>query len=73
MDISKLCRNDVEKLCLYCAHSSSELNNQTVLCIKYGAVNKSHICKKYKYNPLKRLPPKRVKLKTNFKPGDFDI
>ena len=73
MNISKLCRGDTEKLCLYCLFSSSELDNNNILCKKYGAVSKSHCCKKYIYSPLKRIPPKRVQMRRNYKPGDFDI
>ncbi|MFI3226182.1 MAG: hypothetical protein R3Y09_02120 [Clostridia bacterium] len=73
MNISKLCRNDEEKLCVYCTFSSDVLDNNNVLCKKRGMVAKNHTCRKYKYDPLKRTPPARVKMRKAFKTEDFDI
>lgn len=73
MNISKLCRNDEEKICLYCINSSNNFDEKNVLCKKYGVVAKDHHCRKYKYSPLKRTPPARVRLKKAIKLEDFDI
>lgn len=63
MDITKLCRNDEEKLCVYCTFSIESAESDSVLCKKRGMVAKTHCCKKYKYNPTKRKPPARVRMK----------
>lgn len=73
MDISKLCRSDIDKLCAYCINSSDSIDEKLVLCKISGMVDKTHSCKKFKYSPLKRTPPKRVQMKRNFKAEDFDI
>ncbi|MFI3115396.1 MAG: hypothetical protein R3Y12_04555 [Clostridia bacterium] len=63
MDITKLCRNDEEKLCVYCTFSIEATEPDRVLCKKRGMMYKTDFCKKYKYNPTKRKPPARVKMK----------
>lgn len=73
MNISKLCRNDEEKICLFCAFSSTVMNEDRVLCRKKGEVFKNSSCKKYKYYPLKRTPPARVKMRKAFNIENFDI
>lgn len=66
MNLSKICRKGTEKICAYCEYSSSEINETHILCKKKGAVLKTSTCFRYKYNPLKRIPPKRVRVKTPF-------
>ncbi len=63
MNISKLCRSDIEKICAYCEFSGSEIEKTKILCKKKGAVLKTSSCFRFKYNPLKRIPPKRATLK----------
>lgn len=71
MDISKLCRQDIEKICAYCEFSATSFKGDNILCKKYGAVEKTHTCKRFKYNPLKRKPPSRVQIRKNYDFGGF--
>lgn len=72
MDISKLCRNDEEKMCVYCAFSIDAIDENSVICRKKGMVFKTGSCRKYKYDPLKRRPPSRVRLRKVKKMETFD-
>lgn len=73
MDISKLCRNDEAKICSYCSFASKLVDDTTIWCKKRGTVSKCHTCRKYKYDPLKRTPPARVKMRRRYSAEDFDI
>ena len=58
--------------CEYCRMGEKCLNDDTILCIKNGVVKSSYYCKKFKYNPLKRVP-KIYNYSTKFKKDDFKI
>lgn len=73
MNLSKLCRNDEEKFCVFCTFSSDINDQKNVLCHKKGTVTKTNTCRKYKYDPLKRTPPARVKMKKVLKKEDLEI
>lgn len=71
MNLSKLCRKDIEKYCAFCKHSNGTIDEQQLVCRYYGLVERTGLCKKYQYSPLKRTPPKRVKIKHNFNLEDL--
>ena len=52
-----LFRKDTEKRCGLCEHASI-IDENDMLCRKYGVVSCHYACKKYKYDPLKRIPKK---------------
>lgn len=52
-----LFRNKIEKSCSYCSYST-KLNDEQALCIKRGVVNLCGKCRKFSYDPCKRLPVK---------------
>ncbi len=52
-----LFRKKMERSCLYCALGTC-LNEGQVLCTKKGVVDASKPCRKFKYDPCKRIPPK---------------
>lgn len=58
-----LFRKKIEKSCSYCVHSG-KIDDSTCLCSKKGIVHSSDHCRKFKYDPLKRVP-------TRAKPKDF--
>ncbi len=43
--------------CFYCQWSA-ELDDETVMCIKKGVVPVGHHCRSFRYDPLKRVPPR---------------
>lgn len=59
-----LFRKKIEKNCSYCVHSA-KVDDCTCLCAKKGLVQSSGHCRKFKYDPLKRVP-------SRMKPKDFD-
>ncbi len=58
-----LFRKKIEKACSYCAHAA-KIDENTCLCAKKGLVASAGRCRKFRYDPLKRVP-KRAK------PADF--
>ncbi len=52
-----LFRKRIEKACSYCQYSTA-LNEEQMLCIKRGVVMTNGKCRKFAYDPIKRIPPK---------------
>lgn len=52
-----LFRKKIEKSCSYCENSTS-LNDEQVLCTKRGVVDACGKCRKFRYDPCKRVPLK---------------
>ena len=52
-----LFRKDTEKRCALCEHATV-IDGNDMLCRKYGVVSCNYACKKYEYDPLKRIPKK---------------
>lgn len=59
-----LFRKKIEKSCAYCTHGT-KIDDDQILCTKRGVVSVGHKCRKFKYDPCKRIPSK-------FKALDFD-
>ena len=49
-----------EAICAYCEFATPLFDGESVLCKKAGVVGKSHSCRKFSYDPLKRVPPKKA-------------
>jgi len=54
-----LFEKNMEPRCAYCARGS-QLDDDTILCVKRGLVSPGHSCRKFQYDPFKRVPPKPV-------------
>ena len=52
-----LFRKKIEKSCSYCVYGT-KLDSETVLCVKRGVVAAEGKCRKFEYDPCKRIPPK---------------
>jgi len=52
-----LFRKRIEKACGYCMHST-KLNDDHALCVKHGVVSICGKCRKFTYDPCKRIPVK---------------
>ena len=52
-----LFRKKIEKSCAYC-HYGTMLEDDLALCTKKGVVSMDGKCRKFEYDPLKRIPPK---------------
>ena len=52
-----LFRSKIEKACTYCMHGT-QIDQEQVLCIKKGVVPPEGKCRKFCYDPCKRIPVK---------------
>lgn len=51
---------EYERLCVYCEHAAPTYEPDRMMCDKNGIVSVSYRCRKFVYDPLKRIPrPKR--------------
>lgn len=50
-------RKKMPRSCTYCLNAT-KLNDEEVLCIKRGVVSNEKACRKFIYDPCKRIPPK---------------
>ena len=54
-------KNEItEKICAYCEKASGIYDDDTMICKNRGIVSKAYSCRKFIYDPLKRIPPKAV-------------
>ena len=58
--------------CAYCAHGS-RLDDSSIMCPKDGVVPENHACKKFAYDPFKRVPPKPPMPRRDYTDEDFKI
>ncbi|MGN0986167.1 MAG: hypothetical protein ACI4OU_06680 [Candidatus Enterenecus sp.] len=52
-----LFEKDMEPRCAYCK-KGAPLDEERVMCLKKGIVDAGGACRRFKYDPLKRVPPK---------------
>ncbi len=52
-----LFRKNIEKMCCYCVHCTA-LDAHALLCSKKGVRSPEAHCRKFKYDPCKRIPSK---------------
>ena len=68
-----LFRKKIERACSYCAYGA-KLDEDTCLCSKRGLKNSSDSCRRFKYDPCKRVPFKSKALDfSQFKDSDFSL
>ena len=53
-----LFRKDIPVSCAYCRHSAGTEVENTVLCSKCGVTPPKDKCRRFRYDPLKRIPKK---------------
>ena len=58
-----LFRKDIDPRCAYCKRGQ-QLNEREVACVKRGVVPVEHACRLFRYDPLKRVPPRPAALDT---------
>ena len=59
-----LFRKDIEPRCIYCAQGSA-ISDREVACRKRGVTDAAYHCRGFRYDPLRRVPPRPVKLETD--------
>ncbi|MBQ7160723.1 MAG: hypothetical protein IJR90_03350 [Clostridia bacterium] len=55
-------KTEVEKNCAHCVKAQPLADEETMLCERAGVVSGGHYCRKFKYDPLKRVPAPAPKL-----------
>mgnify|MGYP003314631266 CR=1 FL=1 len=68
-----LFRNDIERDCAYCVHGRT-LTEEQVACPKKGVMSAASHCRAFQYDPLRRTPPRPVKVELSaLKDEDFSL
>ena len=52
-----LFRKKIERSCIYCVYST-KMDQENMLCTKKGVVPMYSACRKFRYDPFKRVPPR---------------
>ena len=69
-----LFKKDIEPRCAYCACGAPLEDGASILCKKRGVVTPGEHCCAFRYDPLKRVPPRPVTLDTSrLKDEDFQL
>lgn len=68
-----LFHRDIEPRCAYCAHSRP-LDETQVVCKRKGVLSAGDHCSAFRYDPLRRVPPRPVKVDFSpLKDEDFEL
>lgn len=68
-----LFRKNVERVCSLCVHAGQTCGEQ-MLCAKRGFVSPDGSCRRFRYDPLKRVPSRlREKDFSQFSEDDFKL
>ena len=68
-----LFEKSIEPRCAYCTHGRA-LGGGQVVCPKKGVMSAGSHCRSFKYDPLKRVPPRPAVLDTaKLKEEDFSF
>lgn len=54
--------NDIVKCCRLCEFAQDTVGDE-MICYKRGPVSADNSCRKFRYDPFKRVPPKGASLK----------
>lgn len=68
-----LFRKKQPRSCEYCIHSTA-ISEEQVLCSKHGIRPPDSPCRGFRYDPVKRIPPKNNTLDTSrYSKDDFSL
>ena len=68
-----LFKSKIEPRCAYCAHGRS-LGGGQVVCPKKGVMSGGSSCRRFTYDPMKRVPPRPEKADfSGLKDDDFSL
>ena len=65
-------KENITPACGICSHGIISADGECVLCIKTGVRSLESSCNKFKYDPLKRVPHRRID-NGGFTPEDFSL
>ncbi len=49
-------KQEMPRVCAFCDKSVLLSDRDTVLCSKFGVVSCDYVCRRFRYDPLKRVP-----------------
>lgn len=49
-------KSDLPRACEFCEHATIIHDDANVLCERHGIVSREYACKRFSYDPLKRVP-----------------
>lgn len=64
---------EITPVCAYCEFGRQIATTDDVICSKKGIVKADGSCRKFRYTPLKRIPPKKQAPQTEFTKEDFEF
>ena len=68
-----LFRKKIERSCAYCVYGAN-IGDDQILCSKKGLRTPENKCRKFRYDPCKRIPPKaRVLDFSKYDQEDFSL
>lgn len=68
-----LFRKKISRCCAYC-NRGTKLNDEDILCARRGIVSAQSSCRKFSYDPCKRIPPKQKSSDfSQYTPEDFSL
>lgn len=70
--MSKKIFGDVEPKCAYCEYGQRTPDGSRILCVKKGIFDLNYSCKKFRFDPLKKVPGPAPEL-PEFSPEDFEL
>lgn len=68
----KLYGNNIEPACEICALGHRTTDGKSVLCSRKGVVDRYDFCRRFEYDPLKRIP-ERPSHKAEHKAEEFEL
>lgn len=68
----KLYGNSIQPSCEYCTRAKRSADGRVMLCEKRGIVPLYHHCRRFRYDPLKRIPYRQPAL-SSFDAADFKL
>ncbi len=71
--IKMIFSKDILPICAYCEHGRQIVSTNDVLCSKKGVVSAEHSCRKFRYDPFSRIPPKKGSINHSFTKEDFEF
>lgn len=70
--MKKILNSKIEPACAYCAHGKASCDDSCILCVKKGVMQPDSRCRKFEYDPLRRVPKEKAELPT-FTAEDFSL
>ena len=68
-----LFRKNIDPRCAYCQRGA-QISEREVACVKRGIMPVEGSCRRFRYDPLKRVPPRPAPLETaRRKESDFSL